>query len=113
MFDPFVYLGLLAASTERIALGVASIVLPLRHPAHVAKAAPASICFQEGDSSWVLPQVTGQRSIQHSTYPSLIVAIDFVIALTISGACGRTRRYSRISIHGGYFVGTSMSEKSK
>ena len=39
IFDPFVYLGLLAARTECIALGVASIVLPLRHPAHVAKAA--------------------------------------------------------------------------
>ena len=37
-YDPFVYLGYLAACTERIALGVASIVLPLRHPAHVAKA---------------------------------------------------------------------------
>jgi len=38
-YDPFVYLGLLAGQTESIALGVASIVLPLRHPAHVAKAA--------------------------------------------------------------------------
>lgn len=37
--DPFVYLGLLAAATERMALGVASIVMPLRHPANVAKAA--------------------------------------------------------------------------
>jgi alkanesulfonate monooxygenase SsuD/methylene tetrahydromethanopterin reductase-like flavin-dependent oxidoreductase (luciferase family) len=27
MFDPFAYLGFLAAKTERIALGVASIVL--------------------------------------------------------------------------------------
>lgn len=39
IFDPFAYLGLLAAKTEQIALGVASVVLPLRHPAHVAKAA--------------------------------------------------------------------------
>ncbi|MEM7021889.1 MAG: LLM class oxidoreductase [Pseudomonadota bacterium] len=39
VFDPFVYLGLLAGQTERIALGVASIILPLRHPVHVAKAA--------------------------------------------------------------------------
>ncbi|GJL56453.1 MAG: hypothetical protein NPIRA02_35850 [Nitrospirales bacterium] len=39
IYDPFVYLGLLAGQTERIALGVASIVLPLRHPAHVVKAA--------------------------------------------------------------------------
>ena len=39
LFDPFAYLGYLAAVTDKIALGVASIVLPLRHPAHVAKAA--------------------------------------------------------------------------
>jgi luciferase-type oxidoreductase len=39
IFDPFVYLGYLAGNTQRIALGVSSIVLPLRHPAHVAKAA--------------------------------------------------------------------------
>lgn len=38
-YDPFFYLGLLAGQTEHIALGVASIILPLRHPAHVAKAA--------------------------------------------------------------------------
>ncbi|MDB6176061.1 LLM class oxidoreductase [Paracoccus sp. Z330] len=37
--DPFVYLGALAMTTQHIALGVASVVLPLRHPAHVAKAA--------------------------------------------------------------------------
>lgn len=39
MFDPFTYLGYLAAHTEKIALGVASIILPLRHPAHIAKSA--------------------------------------------------------------------------
>ncbi|MBP0015978.1 MAG: LLM class oxidoreductase [Cyanobacteria bacterium SBLK] len=38
-YDPFVYLGFLAGQTDRIALGVASIILPLRHPAHIAKAA--------------------------------------------------------------------------
>ncbi len=42
VFDPFVYLGALAVRTSRIALGVASIVLPLRHPAHVAKAAASA-----------------------------------------------------------------------
>lgn len=39
IYDPFVYLGLLAGQTDTIALGVASIILPLRHPAHIAKAA--------------------------------------------------------------------------
>lgn len=38
-FDPFVYLGLLSCATTSIGLGVASIILPLRHPAHVAKSA--------------------------------------------------------------------------
>ncbi|MGH1484065.1 MAG: LLM class oxidoreductase [Geminicoccales bacterium] len=42
MFDPFVYLGALAVATDQIALGVASIILPLRHPAHVAKAAASA-----------------------------------------------------------------------
>ncbi len=38
-FDPFVYLGVLSSVTRTIGLGVASVILPLRHPAHVAKAA--------------------------------------------------------------------------
>jgi luciferase-type oxidoreductase len=42
VFDPFVYLGALAVATRDIALGVASVVLPLRHPAHVAKAAASA-----------------------------------------------------------------------
>ena len=39
MFDPLTYLGFLAAQTQTIALGVGSLILPLRHPAHIAKAA--------------------------------------------------------------------------
>ena len=38
-YEPFTYLGYLAAQTQTIGLGVASIALPLRHAAHVAKAA--------------------------------------------------------------------------
>ena len=39
IFDPFVYLGYLASQTDNIALGVSSIILSLRHPVDVAKAA--------------------------------------------------------------------------
>jgi len=39
MYDPFTYLGFLAAKTKKIALGVSSIALPLHHPVHVAKSA--------------------------------------------------------------------------
>lgn len=48
IFDPFVYLGAIATQTTRIALGVASIVLPLRHPAHVAKAAASADALSNG-----------------------------------------------------------------
>ncbi|MHA3977495.1 LLM class oxidoreductase [Halovulum sp. GXIMD14794] len=48
LFDPFTYLGYLAGQTSRIALGVASIVLPLRHPAHVAKAAASADVLSDG-----------------------------------------------------------------
>lgn len=48
LYDPFVYLGFLAAKTTKIALGVASIVLPLRHPAQVAKAAASADVLSGG-----------------------------------------------------------------
>jgi len=71
MFDPFVYLGLLAAQTEWIALGVASIVLPLRHPAHVAKAA-ASVDVLSG-GRLILGVASGDRPEE---YPALNLPFD-------------------------------------
>jgi len=46
--DPFVYLGALSGATQTIGLGVASIILPLRHPAHVAKAAASADVLSGG-----------------------------------------------------------------
>ncbi|MCV0427748.1 MAG: LLM class oxidoreductase [Roseibium sp.] len=66
IFDPFVYLGVLAASTERIALGVASVVLPLRHPAHVAKAASSADVLSGG--RLILGVASGDRPEE---YPAL------------------------------------------
>ena len=65
-YDPFVYLGLLAGVTERIALGVASLILPLRHPAHVAKAA-ASVDQLSG-GRLILGVASGDRPEE---YPAL------------------------------------------
>lgn len=48
IFDPFVYLGTLAVATRSIALGTASVILPLRHPAHVAKAAATADVLSDG-----------------------------------------------------------------
>ncbi|SFR18602.1 LLM class oxidoreductase [Poseidonocella sedimentorum] len=66
VFDPFVYLGALAASTRDIALGVASIVLPLRHPAHVAKAAASADALSGG--RLLLGVASGDRPDE---YPAL------------------------------------------
>lgn len=65
-YDPFVYLGFLAAHTNQIALGVASIILPLRHPAHVAKAA-ASVDQLSG-SRLLLGVASGDRPQE---YPAM------------------------------------------
>lgn len=48
VYDPFVYLGALASVTQKISLGTASIILPLRHPAHVAKAAASADVMSGG-----------------------------------------------------------------
>ena len=66
VFDPFVYLGLLAGQTFRISLGVASLILPLRHPAHVAKAA-ASV-DQLSNGRLLLGIASGDRPDE---YPAL------------------------------------------
>jgi len=66
MFDPFVYLGTLAAITNDIALGTASIILPLRHPAHVAKAAATVDVLSEG--RFILGVASGDRPEE---YPAL------------------------------------------
>lgn len=69
IFDPFVTLGLLAGRTEQIALGVASIILPLRHPAHVAKAASSVDALSGG--RLLLGVASGDRPEE---YPALGVS---------------------------------------
>ena len=66
LYDPFVYLGLLTGQTHKIALGVASIILPLRHPAHVAKAANSVDVLSNG--RLLLGVASGDRPQE---YPAL------------------------------------------
>ncbi len=71
LYDPLVYLGYLAGQTEHIALGVASIVLPLRHPAHVAKAAATADLLSGG--RLILGVASGDRPEE---YPALNQTFD-------------------------------------
>ncbi len=71
LYDPFVYLGLLAGQTETISLGVASIILPLRHPAHVAKAAASVDALSGG--RLILGVASGDRPDE---YPALNIPYE-------------------------------------
>jgi len=70
LFDPFTYLGYLAAHTSKIALAVGSIALPLHHPVHVAKS--AATIDQLSDGRLILGVASGDRP---SEYPAM--GIDF------------------------------------
>ncbi|MEM1323217.1 MAG: LLM class oxidoreductase [Bacteroidota bacterium] len=69
-FDPFTYLGYLAGQTQEIALGVASIALPLHHPVHVAKS--AATIDQLSGGRLLLGVASGDR---YEEYPAM--GIDY------------------------------------
>lgn len=70
-FDPFTYLGYLAGGTSKIALGVASIALPLHHPLHVAKS--AATIDQLSDGRLILGVASGDRAEE---YPAMGIAYE-------------------------------------
>ncbi|MBX2815586.1 MAG: LLM class oxidoreductase, partial [Saprospiraceae bacterium] len=65
-YDPFTYLGYLTAQTSTIALGVASIALPLHHPLHVAKS--AATIDQLSSGRLILGVASGDR---FEEYPAM------------------------------------------
>ena len=58
-FDPFTYLGFLSGHTTKIALGIASIALPLHHPLHVIKS--AATIDQLSDGRFIMGVASGDR----------------------------------------------------
>lgn len=66
IFDPWVYLGHLAAQPMRAALVTGGIVLPLLHPLHVAKAA-ASVDVLSG-GRMVLGLSSGDRPVEYPAF---------------------------------------------
>ena len=65
-FDPWTWLGYAAAHTDELALGTASVVLPLRHPLHVAKEA-ASLDRLSG-GRFVMGVATGDRDPEYAAF---------------------------------------------
>ena len=71
VYDPWVYLGWIAAITRNIALATGSIALPLRHPLHVAKAAASVDQLSRG--RLVLGVASGDRPVE---FPAFGVDIE-------------------------------------
>lgn len=65
-FDPFTYLGYLTGLTSEIALGIASIALPLHHPVNVAKS--AATIDQLSGGRLILGVASGDR---YEEYPAM------------------------------------------
>ncbi|NIE63077.1 LLM class oxidoreductase [Burkholderia sp. Ax-1719] len=72
IYDPFTYLGFLAANTQKIALGTGSAVITLRHPIHVAKA--ASSIDQLSNGRLLLGIASGDRPVE---YPAFGLEADY------------------------------------
>ena len=66
IYEPFTYLGYLAARTTEIALGIGSIALPLHHPAHIAKA--AATVDQLSNGRFIMGVASGDRPDE---YPAM------------------------------------------
>ncbi|MGV7029622.1 LLM class oxidoreductase [Methylobacterium symbioticum] len=71
IYDPWVWLGWIAAQTREIALATGSIVLPIRHPLHTAKAA-ASVDRLSG-GRFVMGVASGDRPVE---FPAFGVPTD-------------------------------------
>ncbi len=66
IFDPWVYLGYMAAHTQTIALATGSIIFPLRHPLHLAKAAASVDRLSNG--RLVLGIASGDRPVEFPAF---------------------------------------------
>ncbi len=66
IYDPWVYLGHVGAITTKIALVTGAIVLPLRHPLHVAKAAASVDVLSNG--RMVVGLASGDRAAEYAAF---------------------------------------------
>ena len=66
IFDPWIYLSHIASLTKSIKFGIASVILPLRHPLHVAKAsASLDVLFP---NRFVMGVASGDRPVEYPAF---------------------------------------------
>jgi luciferase-type oxidoreductase len=106
VLDPLVYAGWLAANTRNIAIGTAGLVLPLRQPLHVAKAA-ASI-DQLSNGRFMLGLAGGDRPGEFPTFgiPYDERSARYRDGLDIIKAAGGESFTTHVSEFSGFLDGT-------
>ncbi|WP_454980814.1 LLM class oxidoreductase [Capnocytophaga haemolytica] len=66
IYDPWIYLSHIATLTISIKIGIASVVLPLRHPLHVAKsAASLDVLFP---NRFMMGVASGDRPVEYPAF---------------------------------------------
>ena len=66
IYDPWVYLSHIASLTKKIKFGIASVILPLRHPLHVAKAsASLDVLFP---NRFIMGVASGDRPVEYPAF---------------------------------------------
>lgn len=66
IFEPLVYLAFLAAQTKDIALGTSSMVIPIRNPLHLAKAATS--VDQLSNGRLMMGVASGDRPVEYPAF---------------------------------------------
>jgi len=82
IFDPWVFLGFIVAQTRQISLATGSIILPLRHPLELAKAA-ASVDQLSG-GRLVLGIASGDRPVEFPAFGKVLAERGAAFRETLS-----------------------------
>lgn len=90
MYDPWVWLGFIAAHTSNIALGTSSIILPLRHPVDLAKAAASVDQLTKG--RLLLGVASGDRPVEYTVYDESFDSRDEVFRNSVEFIRSATHR---------------------
>jgi len=90
IYDPWVWLGFMAAHTSRITLATGSIILPLRQPVDLAKAA-ASV-DQLSNGRLLMGVATGDRPVEYQVYKDTADSPDEAFRQTIEFIRKNTHR---------------------
>ncbi len=88
--DPWAWLGYITAHTNTIALGTGSIILPLRQPVDIAKAAASIDQLSKG--RLIMGVATGDRPVEYSVYETAFETRDEVFRDTVRFIQSNTHR---------------------